>query len=297
MVIGVEKAPATLAELVAPLSEEAFLALLRERKLTLLRGAGAGRYPALLNWKALLQMIQRGEHPSSLSEFNLVKDSMLAPPDQWLKRNPSGEGNAVDLPRFLAYMASGFSLAVSRIDAYAPHLGALCQSIRTTLREQIKMGAIVTTGRGGAFTLHYDPEDLIILQVEGRKRWKIFGPPVVNPIVGMAPPAPPPEDTLLFDEILEPGDFLFLPAGNWHRCENESSRSLHLGIFLQPPNGLDVLKALTSELFASDQFRRPLTRLDETADLSAVEAAIKDRAMERIAKLDLREFFSDFERQ
>src|SRR5665213_230337 len=292
-----KRTPSTLAELVAPLSEEAFMTLLRERKLTLLRGVGADRYSSLLNWNSLLQMIERGQHPSSLSEFNLVKDSQLAAPDRWLKRNPSGDGNVVDIPRFLAFMAHGFSLSVTRIDAYAPHLKALCQNIRSTLREQIKVGAIVTTGKGGAFTLHYDPEDLIILQVEGRKRWKIFGPPVVNPIVGMTPAAPPPEDTLIFDEILEAGDFLFLPAGNWHRCENESSRSLHLGIFFQPPNGLDVIKSLTSQLLSDDQLRMPLTRLDHASDLSAVEADIKTRAMERISKLDLRKFFSDFERQ
>jgi hypothetical protein len=291
-----ENAPATLAELVAPLTEGEFMALLRKRELTLLRGVGADRYSALLNWKTLLQMIVRGEHPASLAEFSLVKDSMLAPPDRWLKKNPAGDGNVVDTSRFLEYMASGFSLAVTRIDSYAPHLKTLCQSIRSTLREQIKMGVIVTTGKGGAFTLHYDPEDLIILQVEGRKRWKIFGPPVVNPIAGMAQTAPP-EDTLLFDEILEPGDFLFLPAGNWHRCENESSRSLHLGVFFQPPSGVDVIKAVTSGLLSNDEFRVPLTRLDDGSDISAVEADIKSRAIERIAKLDLKEFFLDFERQ
>lgn len=291
------KAPSTLAELVAPLSVEAFMSLLRERKLTLLRGAGADRYSSLLNWDALLQMIARGQHPTSLAEFRLVKDSQMAPPDRWLKRNPAGTGTVVDIPNLLAYLAAGFNLAVTRIDSYAPHLKALCKNIRSTLREQIKIGAIVTTGKAGAFTLHYDAEDLIILQVEGRKRWKVFGPPVVNPIVGMAPPAAPPEDILLFDEILEAGDFLFLPAGHWHRCENQSSRSLHLGIFFQPPSGLDVIKVLTSQLFADDQLRMPLTRLDDASDLSAVEIDIKRRAMDRISKLDLRQFFSDFESQ
>ncbi|HTQ15097.1 MAG TPA: cupin domain-containing protein [Rhizomicrobium sp.] len=291
-----QKVPSTLAELVAPLSEEAFLALLRERKLTLLRGAGADRYAALMDWRTLLRMIREGRHPADLSEFHLVKDSMLAPPDRWLKPNPSGAGNVVDLPNFLAYMAGGFSLAMTRVDAYAPHLSLLCDSVRATVREQIKVGVIVTTGQGGAFTLHYDPEDLIILQVEGRKRWKVFGPPVVNPVPGIKPP-PPPEDTLLFDEILEPGDFLFLPAGNWHRCENQSSRSLHLGIFFQPPNGADVLRSLTSRLLSDARFRAPLTRLDSGADLSAIEADIKNRFIEQIGKLSLNDFFSDFEKQ
>lgn len=290
-------APSTLTELIAPLSAADFMALLRERKLTLLRGNGADRYSSLMTWNGLLKMIERGEHPASLSEFHLVKDSMLAPPDRWLKPNPSGGGNVVDLPRFLAYMENGFSLAMTRVDAYAPHLKALCDSIRSTVREQIKIGVIVTRGQGGAFTLHYDPEDLIILQVEGRKRWKIFGPPVVNPVVGMPPPPAPPEDTLLFDEILEAGDFLFVPAGNWHRCENQANRSIHLGIFFQPPIGLDVVKAFTSQLMSDDGLRTPLSRLDDAASLSAIETDIKSRAIERISKLDLKEFLSDFQRQ
>jgi ribosomal protein L16 Arg81 hydroxylase len=219
----------------------------------------------------------------------------VAPPERWLKQNPAGEGNVVDVSKLLAFLNHGFSLSVARINDYAPHLKTLCQSIRSTLREQIKVGAIVTTGKGGAFKLHFDPEDLIILQVEGRKRWKIFGPPVVNPVAGMKSSiTPPPEDRLLFDEILEAGDFLFLPAGNWHRCENESPRSLHLGIFFQPPNGLDVIKALTSKLLSDEQIRMPLTRHDDTSNLSTLENDIKARAIERIGELDLRAFLSDF---
>lgn len=285
-------APTTLAELVAPLSEDEFLTLLRKRRLTLLRGVGGERYSALLTWPSLLQMIVRGEHPTSLAEFVLVKESQVVPPERWLKPNPAGEGNVVDVSRLLAFLKHGFSLSVARINDYAPHLKMLCANIRAVLREQIKVGAIVTTGEGGAFRLHYDPEDLIILQVEGRKRWKVFGPPAINPIVGMKPPPAPPEDTLLFDEVLAPGDFLFLPAGNWHRCENQSSRSLHLGIFFQPPSGLDVIKAITSKLMADESLRAPLSR--GTTDPSAVEEDIKTRAIERIGALDLSAFLSDF---
>lgn len=288
------KAPTTLAELVAPLSEESFLGLLRERKLSFLRGAGTDRYSALLDWNALLRMIERGQHPTNLAEFQLIKDSMLVPPDRWLRANPSGVGNVVDIPKFLAYMAGGFSLAATRIDAYSPHLNLLCDNIRSAVHEQVKIGVIVTTGTGGAFTLHYDPEDLIILQVEGKKRWKIFGPPVLNPVVGIKKTPTPPEDTPIFDEILEPGDFLFLPAGNWHRCENQSPRSLHLGIFFQPPNGLDVLRTLSSRLLADEQFRVPLTRLDDDSDHSSFEAHIKGRFIDQVSKLNLKEFFSDF---
>ena len=297
VVIPVKNLPETLAELVAPLPEEDFLTLLRDRKLTHLRGAGRNRYSRLMNWKMLLDMIRRGQHPANISEFRLVMGSKMAPPDRWWKKDPNSDRNVVDLPNFLAYMKAGFNLSVTGLEAYAPHLKILSDNIKAKLKERIRIGAIVTTGKPAAFVLHFDPEDLIILQAEGRKRWKIFGPPVVNPVLGMPPVAVPSEDTLLFDEVLEPGDFLFVPSGNWHRCENQSERSLHIGVFFQPPNGIDMVKALTAQMLAEERFRLPLTRLGGTPDISSVEAEIKDRAIELVRELDLSKLLSDFEKQ
>jgi len=286
--------PSTLEELVAPLGEAEFLSLLRERKLTLLRGARADRYMPLLNWDVLLGMIERGEHPRSLTEFKLARESVMVPPERWLKQGAAGEGNKVDAARVQAYMAHGFSLIVTPIEAHVPHLGALCDHLRARLNEQIKVGVIVTTGKGGAFTLHYDPEDLIILQVEGSKRWKIYGPAVSNPVTGMPQQAPPPEEAPVFDEVLQAGDFLFVPGGNWHHCENGEGRSLHLGIFFQPPTAWHAIKAFTSQLAAEDIFRTPLTRIDDPAELAKLEADFKARAIANIERMELSEFFAEW---
>jgi len=286
-----KRTPSTLEELVAPLSEAQFLALLRERKLTLLRGADAERYTALLNWDMLVRMIERGEHPRSLTEFRLIKESVMAPPERWLSRSQTGDGNQVDIAKVEAFMAQGFSLTLTPIEAHVPHLAALCDNIRAQLFEQIKVGVIVTTGTA-AFKLHYDPEDLIILQVEGAKRWRIYGPAVSNPVIGMPQQTPPPEEGPIFDEVLRAGDFLFVPGGHWHHCENGPARSLHLGIFFQPPTGWHAIKAFTSDLLAEEMFRTPLTRFEGGADLATLEADFKSRAIETINRLKLDEFFA-----
>ncbi len=288
------KTPSTLEELVAPLTEAEFLSLLRERKLTLLRGSDPDRYTGLLNWNLLVGMIERGEHPRSLADLSLSRESATVPADRWLVKNNTGPGNKVDIARVEAYLAQGFSLCVTHIDEYAPHLSALCDDIRSRSFEQIKVGVIVTTGKFGAFKLHYDPEDLIILQVEGNKRWKIYGPAVSHPVIGMPPQAPPPEERPIFDEVLHPGDFLFVPGGNWHRCENGPARSLHFGFFFQPPTGWHVIKALTSELVADETFRTPLTRLTGPAELATLEADFKLRAIDTINRLNLHEYFADW---
>src|SRR5277367_1294598 len=163
-----QSAPVTLEELVAPLSEEDFLALLRTRELTLLRGTNPNRHKALLNWDMLIGMIDRGEHPKSLVEFKLARESVMVPPEHWLVR--AGDANKVDPAKLKKFIDDGFSLIITPIDGHVPALGALRDNIRARLSEQIKVGVIVTAGsRGGAFKLHYDPEDLIILQVEGSK--------------------------------------------------------------------------------------------------------------------------------
>jgi ribosomal protein L16 Arg81 hydroxylase len=287
------KTPSTLEELVAPLSEAEFLSLLRDRKLTLLRGADADRYTGLLNWKQLRGMLERGEYPSDVFHLRLSRDSVTVPHDRWFSKNPAG-GSTVDVAKVEAYLAEGFNLCITSIDGSAPHLTALCNDIRARSFEQIKIGVIVTTGKFGAFKLHYDPEDLIILQVEGRKRWKIYGPAVSNPVIGLPLQEPPPEQEPIFDEMLRPGDFLFVPGGNWHRCENGPGRSLHLGFFFQPPTGWHFIKATMSDLVADETFRKPLTRLAGGAELAAMETDFKRRAIEAINRLELAPYFAEW---
>jgi len=287
-----QSAPVTLEELVAPLSEADFLSHLRSRELTLLRGTDPNRHKALLNWDQLLGMIGRGEHPRSLVEFKLTKESVMVPPDKWLVR--VGNENKVDPAKILKFLDEGFSLIITPIDGHVPALAVLRDSIRARVSEQIKVGVIVTTGRSGAFKLHFDPEDLIILQVEGRKRWRVFGPPVINPIAGMTIPEPPPEDAPLFDDVLEPGDLLFVPAGNWHRCENGPGRSMHLGIFFTPPTGWHWVRKLTAQLASDETFVKPVTRLADAEDRAALEADVKKRIIEIVNQFEFRDFLADW---
>jgi len=246
----------------------------------------------LLSWSLLRGMLEQGLYPRDLTQLRLSRTSETVPQDLWFTKTP--EGSKIDVAKVDAYLAQGFNLCITYIDENAPPLMALCNDIRARTFEQIKVGVIVTTGKFGAFKLHFDPEDLIILQVEGTKRWKIFGPAVSNPVIGMPHQEPPPEDAPIFDEVLKPGDFLFVPGGNWHRCENGPGRSLHLGFFFQPPTSWHFIKFVMSNLVADEAFRRPLTRLSGGAELAAAEADFKLRAIDAINRLNVRDYFVDW---
>ncbi len=268
----------TLPELVAPLGEAGFRDVLRARSLSLQRATDKTRFDGLLDWTALLDLVASGAlAPESL---RLTLKARTVAPSFYAK---DGRVDAANLAKLLD---GGASVIASRLDRHVPALGALCADIARRTGEEIYAGAIATTGAGGAFALHYDPQDLVILQLEGRKRWLIHGPPVDFPVGGM-PEQTPPRNTPLFDETLEPGDLLFLPAGYWHHCENGPGRSLHIGIFFEPPKGCHAVKALLPRLLAEEIFRVPLTRFADDAARAAHEAALKARLVEMIGAMPL----------
>ena len=281
------EAPSTLADLVSPLAEPEFLELLRRRELVYRPGANGNRYAPLLGWPALRRMIELGNYPNKRpDDIRVTKESGIIPASRWMT-----EGK-VDAAKLEAFLANGFSVVVLHLDEHVPALAAVCDEIRSRTLEGSFVGAVVTSGTGaGAFPVHYDPEDLVILQVEGTKRWQIFGPPVSNPVRNM-PKQSPPETEPFFDEVLEPGDLLFVPGGNWHRCESGLSTSVHLGIFFLPPTSWHAANQILRAFLSEELFRTPLTRLDGASAVEAVEAEVKSRLIESIRELKLNEFIA-----
>src|SRR5262249_28356880 len=126
----------------------------------------------------------------------------------------------------------------------------------------------------------------------GCKRWQLCGPAVINPVRGMSPPRAP-QNAPFFDEVLRAGDFLFMPAGYWGRCENGSERSLHLSILFEPPCGRDVVTSLVNRLATDETFNRPLNRYTDVSSMAAHEAALKERLIDQVHAWSLAGFLAE----
>jgi len=272
----------TLADLVSPLSETGFRALLRERKPMLQRGAGVGRYATLIDWDGVMQAIANPLYPAS--KLRLTQRG--APVSELFYRD-GGKLKSQIVDRMIA---TGASVVAYGLEGHLANFTRLCASLAETLSEHVSAGAIATTGTGGALGIHHDSTDLVILQIEGEKRWIIFGESEVDTVPGMAPTLQEPRSPPLLDIVLRPGDFLFLPAGYPHRCENQSARSLHAGIFFGPLTVPRVLQLLMRDAMADSALRRPM-RCD-AADRPEMEAALKDLLLKRIQNMSLKDLIA-----
>ena len=73
-----------LKSLVDPLGETEFLTLLRERKLTFLRGCGSRRFDTLLTWEVLNHLLDNATFP--LDSLRVLRELISIPTNFYLRR-------------------------------------------------------------------------------------------------------------------------------------------------------------------------------------------------------------------
>jgi ribosomal protein L16 Arg81 hydroxylase len=111
--------------------------------------------------------------------------------------------------------------------------------------------------------------DLIIIQVEGSKQWKIYDPPISHPYVAKHKANRQGFNeflnygSLIFDKEIHRTDFLFVPAGYWHHCENRSDRSIHVAFAIHPPTAFSIISELLKDYLREEPFCLPLSRIDD----------------------------------
>lgn len=270
----------SLAALVAPLSVAEFLERLAERRPTFLHGDRPDRFQSLLSWQALRDVMASQDCPPSHWRVT-VKARRL--PRVFYRH----DDRRLDAAKVDAVMNGGGSLIATNLDRNIPALAELADGIRLFVKDSVSIGAIVTTGTGGAIARHYDTQDLLLLQVEGAKRWRIYQPRVTNAVRGLRVDAPTSAPDV--DEVLQAGDALLLPAGCWHDCENSSGRSLHVGIFFDPLTPAQVLGALAKRV-DDETLHQPFLR--HAVSLAQAEVALKQTLIAQVARLSLPELLA-----
>jgi lysine-specific demethylase/histidyl-hydroxylase NO66 len=114
----------------------------------------------------------------------------------------------------------------------------------------VQANAYLTPAGNRGFDAHYDTHDVFVLQVTGRKRWRVHRPVLTDPVelqpwggyaeeVGAAADGAP-----AMDVVLDVGDALYLPRGWPHAAEALGERSLHVTLGLRAPTRYTLVEAL-----------------------------------------------------
>ena len=275
--------PTTLADLLAPVSEAAFFASTWGKTHLHLRG-GAGKFLALLPWAALNDLLRY--HQLDGHRLRLIRAGAPVDSACFLDEAPDPEGHLVPRVRVTelsAQLRQGAALILNGVDELSPRIADLCRELERSFHERVRVNVYAGGSGSRGFDLHWDDHDVMVLQVAGRKRWRVCATNVPSPLKLGETPVP---GDLAWEGILEDGDLLYLPRGFWHAAEALDEATLHLTIGIQNRTGVDLLHWLEGSLRRSELFRRDLPRFLPPEDRRAHMERLWD-ALRTVWSVDL----------
>jgi ribosomal protein L16 Arg81 hydroxylase len=239
-----------------------------------------GRFSSLFPWSVVNEMLET--HRFVPPRLRLTHDGKAISPDLFMK---NGHLQAAELTRLLR---DGATLIVASVDeVYAP-LKAFAQQLGRTLQARINVNLYAGWRTSHGFDVHWDNHDVFILQIAGKKQWKIWAATDKYPTkdsveLGKTPPTSAP----LWDALLADGEVLYLPRGWWHVAIPIDEPTLHLTVGIFKPTGTDIVRWVADGFENDERMAMDVPLLGGAAAQAAYITRIREAIREAIDRPDL----------
>ena len=196
-------------------------------------------------------------------------------------------GDRVDLPALFDRHAEGASLVVSQFQEIHPPLARFCRGLEKAFLHGVQANIYLTPPDAQGFRVHFDTHDVLVLQVSGRKAWRVWdhipyaAPTRHTPWANNATPEGEPHALLM-----SPGDVLYLPRGVMHEAmvQQGEEPSLHITIGLMEAGMGEMLRALLDEMEGEEPALRAAMPTWRLADPEGA-TVLRDRLAAALAVL------------
>lgn len=211
----------------------------------------------------------------SFPRCRLVRSGKPLPPGDYNERKQAVLGESITklvTNKVMHHLNSGATLAID----FAEDLSLKIKSIGDAISHQFleRTGATIFFSMGDekGFTTHWDNSDVLVFQLSGKKRWKIYHPTLESPVEENKAEMSIPEGQPSDDFILNSNEMLYIPRGYWHAPEPCGAHSLHISFAFRKRNGIDFMKWLIPTLPEHLCFREDIKK---TATSSSKESYIQ----------------------
>lgn len=233
----------SLANLLKPYNSEQFLEKNWTSKAIEIKNPGEKQFTDLFSWQKLNYLLNF--HEFKYPELRLALDGKV--------QEASANENIIKLCK------EGATLIINKVNKLIPEVATLAAEIQYEIGYGTQVNAYCSWPGKQGFSSHYDTHEVFILQVEGKKEWKVFPETLKYPLVEQKSASLTPPDTEPYLScILEAGDVLYIPRGHWHYALALNVPSLHLTLGVHSKTGIDFLEWMVSQLREQEEWRESL---------------------------------------
>jgi len=155
----------------------------------------------------------------------------------------------------------GATIVLNQAHQFDPALSRLCRGLEHVFSSHVQTNIYLTPPNAQGFRTHYDNHDVLVIQVEGEKVWRLYEMPIAIPFRGEGFQLGQHEPGALRQEfVLKPGDCAYVPRGLMHDAQTSGDKaSLHITVGLITRTWADLMLEAVSEVaLRSPELRRSL---------------------------------------
>jgi hypothetical protein len=249
----------TFAETLAPIGVDDFLGRIWGQTFAFLpcpTERSRGRFRELLPWSAVNDMLQK--HRLEPPRLRLVRNGSFAPKTSYLRYESKVP---FVIPEGLSQqLRDGYTLIIDAVDDMADGVMRVAEDFERALCESVQVNMYAGWREQQGFHRHCDTHDVIVLQVYGKKYWRVYEGGRVHPLKDDSEKNDQAPEKIVWEGTLEDGDVLYIPRGWWHEASGVGEVTLHLTFGIHQRTGVSLLHWIADQLRASVDFRAPLRR-------------------------------------
>ncbi|EEY77976.1 cupin family protein [Acinetobacter calcoaceticus RUH2202] len=257
------------------ITAEQFLAEYWQKKPLLVRN-GLPEIVGLLEQQDV-QELALEEHASA----RLIRQKDRNPNEWHVKSSPLTKGDFQKLPKL-------WTLLVQAVDHYSFDLSELWKKfpfIPQWRRDDIMVSY---APKGGSVGKHFDFYDVFLVQGHGHRRWQLGQMCDVNTaFIPNQPLKLLPEIDVQFDEVLAPGDLLYVPPGMAHYGVAEDD-CLTFSFGFRMPNVAGMMERISDQFSANTLLQNPVVdiarkQMGQIGEINATELShLKDLVLAQL---------------
>ncbi|MEI6882215.1 MAG: cupin domain-containing protein [Bacteroidota bacterium] len=252
------KRPA-LQHLLTPTSVESFITEFWEKEFLHIRRNDQQYYNEILNLSGLDEYLSRNDirYPS----LRMMRSGKAIPTAEFTKRLAFGSyvtNGLIDVDEVYKHYQQGASVVLQMMRSGIPSITSFMNRLQKDCLFNVEANVYVTPGGEQGFTTHYDTHSVMVLQIAGCKRWRLYDFPRRFPLLNETfdtiqyRPSSPTQDI-----VLQPGDMLYVPRGMAHDATSTNEgKSVHITIGLFPPMWRDLIQSHLGTLKNDIRLRR-----------------------------------------
>jgi ribosomal protein L16 Arg81 hydroxylase len=161
----------------------------------------------------------------------------------------------VDPEKVYALYRAGATVTWASVNQILPKVREFVRVVSQTMAVRTDAVAFLTPQGKKGYPAHHDGVDLFIIQLSGSKHWRLWDLAEDR----RSESASYTEETLgapVVEEVLRPGDVLYLPYGTPHQATAVDEPSLHLSVMMRPRMWRDLLRETVDSVLSDEEFLR-----------------------------------------